>query len=201
MKVCSSCNLQKEYSFFHKRKSGSADGYFAKCKQCRKEEAALRYERDKDKISKAAKRWAKNNPEARKRASKKWRENNKDKCREYTQAYRQRNPEKVAESIKKRCKKKSLEASLRWQKNHPEKAAHLSALRRAKIKKAVPAWANVFAIAKMYKNRPEGYHVDHIVPLSGELVCGLHCEDNLQYLPALENIAKNNRLIEEYCYG
>jgi hypothetical protein len=37
------------------------------------------------------------------------------------------------------------------------------------------------------------HEVDHIVPLLSGLVCGLHCEANLQVITAFENQSKNNR--------
>ena len=46
-------------------------------------------------------------------------------------------------------------------------------------------------IKEIYANRPEGYEVDHIIPLSKG---GLHHEDNLQYLTVLENRQKSNKL-------
>jgi len=67
--------------------------------------------------------------------------------------------------------------------------------RRAIKLKAIPKWCNLNRIKEIYKNCPKGYHVDHIVPLQGKNVCGLHVENNLQYLTAEQNIIKGNKLI------
>lgn len=71
--------------------------------------------------------------------------------------------------------------------------AHRTALYRASKKQATPPWADLSKIKEIYHNCPEGYHVDHIVPLNGINICGLHVENNLQYLPAKENCSKGNR--------
>ena len=80
-----------------------------------------------------------------------------------------------------------------WRKANP---GHRNALKRkyiaAKIQR-VPIWANTQALIDFYKNCPSGYHVDHILPLRGKLVSGLHVVENLQYLPAVENLRKNNK--------
>jgi 5-methylcytosine-specific restriction endonuclease McrA len=48
-------------------------------------------------------------------------------------------------------------------------------------------------IREIYLNCPKGHHVDHIIPLQGKLVSGLHVENNLQYLTSTENHIKNNK--------
>ncbi len=58
-----------------------------------------------------------------------------------------------------------------------------------------PLWADMNKIREIYVNRPEGCHVDHIIPLRGKTVSGLHVENNLQYLPAMENMKKHNTFI------
>ena len=72
---------------------------------------------------------------------------------------------------------------------------HQCAKRRAKLLKAIPKFADLNKIKEIYKNCPKGYEVDHIIPLQGKNVSGLHIETNLQYLPMLENRVKSNKLI------
>lgn len=64
---------------------------------------------------------------------------------------------------------------------------------RAQKLSASPKWADADRVMNIYNNCPEGMHVDHIVPLQHELVCGLHNEFNLQYLSERENCSKNNK--------
>lgn len=54
------------------------------------------------------------------------------------------------------------------------------------------------AIAEIYANCPDDWHVDHIAPLLGETISGLHHPDNLQHLPKWVNHMKGNRWEESW---
>jgi len=76
----------------------------------------------------------------------------------------------------------------------------LSGKRRATKLNATPAWADLVKIKKIYTacqqiSEATGvlHHVDHIVPLQGESVSGLHVEYNLHIIPATENLIKSNK--------
>jgi len=75
-----------------------------------------------------------------------------------------------------------------------------SARRRAALLRRMPAWAEPYAIARVYAlarrlTRLTGieHHVDHIIPLQGALVSGLHVHNNLQILAGSENCRKGNK--------
>ena len=81
----------------------------------------------------------------------------------------------------------------RWQQNNRDKVRLKNANERANKIQRFPKWADKELIKEFYLNCPEGYHVDHIIPLRGRDVSGLHVIENLQYLPAKENMSKGNR--------
>ena len=90
--------------------------------------------------------------------------------------------------------------------NTPEGRASANASnakRRAAILAQTPAWVSKHELQRikaLYKEAARltaatgiTHHVDHIFPLQGELVCGLHCLSNLQILTQAENCSKSNR--------
>lgn len=78
-------------------------------------------------------------------------------------------------------------------------AYHTSKRRTAKLTRT-PPWADMDAIRAVYAEAQQltastgvPHHVDHIIPLQGKLVSGLHVHNNLQVLTGTENSSKHNR--------
>lgn len=70
---------------------------------------------------------------------------------------------------------------------------YYAARRRADKISRTPGGVETEEIKLFYKNCPPGYHVDHIIPLKGKNVSGLHVINNLQYLTAEDNLKKSNK--------
>lgn len=89
----------------------------------------------------------------------------------------------------------------KYRKDNKGKIAALNAKRKKHVKQRTPSWADMSKIKSYYNvcaffNEVNGYvkyHVDHIIPLQGKIVSGLHVHNNLQLLLAAENIGKKNR--------
>ncbi len=103
-------------------------------------------------------------------------------------------------------RKKLADAQKQYRTHNKDKINADAAKRRAIKLKATPLWLTDIDwqnINKFYKdaqslqlNTGKEYHVDHIVPLQGENVCGLHVPWNLQILLAKENLSKHNKLLD-----
>lgn len=76
----------------------------------------------------------------------------------------------------------------------PSKALARYIARKSAKEQRVPSWADHGKIKEIYKQANElGLVVDHIIPLRGELVSGLHAHNNLQLLTQEENDKKGNK--------
>lgn len=188
-KKCSSCKEEKLFSEFNKNKN-RADGYHIQCKLCRKHYRKANQHR----ISKYGKNYY---------------ESNKDAITERTQSYYETNKNKIADrhKIYQEINKVVLNVYYKnYREVYKDKRAALQSKRRAIKLNASPNWltrqdleqiAELYEIAKAFKlYTGQEYHVDHIVPLQGENVCGLHVPWNLQVIPAKENLSKSNKLLD-----
>lgn len=167
MKTCSKCGEVRpldDFSWKVKTK-----GYRqSKCKACVKDDAP-----------------------ARRKSNAKWRAENPEAARERRIKYYRR----VMADPARRARERET-----YRRNYKKSGyGQIAAKRRAAKLERTPSWANDQLIAAYYKEAKRleeltgiQFHVDHIIPLQGELVSGLHVETNLQLLPAHENLGKSN---------
>jgi hypothetical protein len=168
LKYCYKCKTKKLFEFFGKNRR-NPDGYADECRQCKRE-------KDREYA-------ARHREEAKKRASD-WYYAHKD------------NPE---------FKVKAQKNLAKWRKANLDKHAAKETKRRASKLKATPSWLSEdhlkqieieYALSKWCTEvMNTTYHVDHIVPLKGKTVCGLHVPWNLRVIPASANLSKGNRYV------
>lgn len=178
MKTCTLCQQSLPLSDFYARKSGRKAGQLeARCKQCFKQKVKDFADANREAV-RAANRIA----------GAKYREANREQERKRCLAAYHANRDKYNARI------------LAWHAANPDKRSAREAKRRAANFRAVPAWADLAKIKLIYaaaktesKRTGVPMHVDHVVPLQSDIVCGLHCEANLEVIPAAENLSKLNR--------
>ncbi len=170
-KICKICNTTKEISCFVKNKNGLY-GVSTRCKDCFSAYNKQRYLTNKEQIKGKSLEYYKLNKEK----VKLYKQKNVDKIKEYNKEYLQNNKDLFRIHI---------------------------ANRRAIKLNATPKWLNKdhkLQMRKLYKLAKDNeivsnqkWEVDHIVPLQGSNVCGLHVPWNLQVITAKQNRVKKNK--------
>ena len=161
------------------------------------------------------------NKESESQRIREWRIANKDRIKAQSKAYSEANKEKIAEqkrayyaANKDRLNAKSSEYNrenrdvlrqkrVEWAAKTPGRlAAYIRKYQASKLQRT-PVWLSdddKWLIEQAYelaalRTKMFGFswHVDHIIPLQGKTVSGLHVPTNLQVIPGVENFRKNNR--------
>lgn len=164
---------------------------------------------NKDRLRELRARWYEANGERMRELKRRWAAANKDKCLAAGKRWRDRNPEKTVRlSAEWYLKNKVLsnEKSRMWAKLNPGLAAAKTRAREAAKLQRTPQWLSAedkavmerlyVEAARLTKATGVRHEVDHIVPLRGQTVSGLHVPANLQILTKTQNVKKRNRFSE-----
>jgi len=198
MKLCTKCGVEKPSSDFGKR-SNRKSGLQAHCKLC----TANYRNKNRARLNEHAREYIKR-PDVDTRRSdykKSYYQENREAILEQKRQHHQRDDVAAQRRSYRERKRESLaEARRRWRMENPSAAASQVARRRAARKRAIPSWADekkmrpYYAIASFLSAHfGVPWHVDHVVPLQSPLVCGLHTQINLTFMPAAWNQAKHNK--------
>lgn len=194
VKLCPKCKNEKNLDAFGNDKQNK-DGLSCWCKECRKEARVIWQNNNTEKVSASKKKYVEKNREIiRKKARLKYEENKGIILIERKIWYHEN--KEIHDGYKKK-----------WIKNNSYKSAFYAAARRVIKANATPSWLKqtdyefmevAYAMAKiMTEKTGQKHHVDHIDPLNGKEVCGLHVPLNIRVILAKENLAKGNRLVKE----
>lgn len=185
MKTCNRCNAEKALDCFAKN---GKSGLHPVCKVCRAEIERIKRAADPEKIREQERIRYAANPSIKNDAYKRFYAANREAMLGREKVRYAKNGECI------RAQKKE------YREANPGKIRALNGTRRATLRLAMPVWADRKAInvvyaeaTRLWRETGEPHHVDHIIPLSHKLVCGLHVPGNLQVLSGAENMRKSNR--------
>jgi len=200
MKECKICTKIYDFSRFYINRANS-DGLDKNCRECERARRRNNYLKHKDREIAYAKKWNEKNPGLARKMSENWRKNNLPRRAATQREWARKNKHKVKISADKTTKKKK-EADLALFKGT---VAFKQSIQCAKKRNILPKWitkahlneikAIYIKAARISQETNTPHDVDHIIPIHGKIVTGLHVPWNLQILTHKENAAKSNKLI------
>lgn len=132
--------------------------------------------------------------------------NQSDAGQKSKRAYYERNKEAVIARAQARPNERKMAYRNVHKQKNPDAYKELVSLRRKRFRQATPKWLTAehkLEIRLQYRlaielSRRTGirHAVDHIIPLIGDTVCGLHVPWNLQVITQADNLKKSNKLID-----
>lgn len=206
-KMCTECEETKGLEFFHKN-NRSKDGLCSSCKLCRNSKNRTYHSINLEEIKHRKKIYRKNNSENMNLKSRSDRKEDPERYRNYQVTYRNNHVEEERlrrEIYKIECAEEYKESQQLYRKRNAGKVNFWTANRRSSKLRATPLWLtkdNLKEIEQFYLDAKElqwlsdpadPLTVDHIVPLQGKNVSGLHVPWNLQILPRSLNSHYGNR--------
>jgi hypothetical protein len=194
-KRCSKCEVVKPLGAFGSD-TRRPDGRGSWCKACICVQSSAYYAANTEKVLTRNSAYEAANKEKIARRTNAHYAANKERIQSRNRAHYAANIEELRASNKvyrEANKEMVTQGRNRWITANPGKAKASWSKSRAARKRRVPKWANNDAIAAVYDQSSDGHHVDHIVPLQGKNVSGLHVAANLRVVPAHENSSKYNK--------
>lgn len=152
---------------------------------------ARHYQKNKEAYAEKTRKWRAENPEKEKQIQARTHSKHKEKRNTAAAEYRAANLEHMR-ALGRAWSKNNLDKAREY--NARKRAAKLRALRIPSTELEAFLLREIYALAKLRTVcTGRAWHVDHIVPLQSNVVCGLHCAANLRIVTAEENFSKGNR--------